>query len=428
MMRFTDIVSLSFLNLRLHKTRSLLTSLGVIFGVGSVISMMAISKGAERSALSQIESMGIDKIIIYTKKPHFDSSAGSSSGRGAATSSVEDYGLDVRDYQFIRTMENVHHITTIRNTRQPITKGETRLDLKLCGVTLGFMKDTSSHLVAGRWFSEVDFRSPSTICVIGQNVKHRLFPLGATDVVGSNIRTPYASYRIVGVIANENGTSLPEVGSPNDMILIPANTDLSIYGNYASESQGRNRNKAILVDYDVMLVNVANLEYIDNTSKRLQNYLEKAHAKNKDWDMIVPLDLLKQRERTQKIFTIVMGAIASISLLVGGIGIMNIMLASVSERKKEIGTRRALGAQKLDILFQFLIETVILTTLGGCLGIGLGLGLSAIVTKYAEMPTVSSMTNIFGSLLISSFVGVVFGTYPAWRAAQQNPIDVLRSE
>ena len=133
MMRFTDIVSLSFLNLRLHKTRSLLTSLGVIFGVGSVISMMAISKGAERSALSQIESMGIDKIIIYTKKPHFDTSGGSSSGRGAATSSVEDYGLDVRDYQFIHTMENVHHITTIRNTRQPITKGETRLDLKLCG-------------------------------------------------------------------------------------------------------------------------------------------------------------------------------------------------------------------------------------------------------------------------------------------------------
>ena len=428
MMRFTDIVSLSFLNLRLHKTRSMLTSLGVIFGVGSVISMMAISKGAERSALSQIESMGIDKIIIYTKKPHFDSSGGASSGRGSSTSSVEDYGLDLRDFQFIRTMENVHHITTIRNTRQPITKGQQRLDLKLCGVTVGFMKDTSSHLVAGRWFNEIDFREPATICVIGQNVKNRLFPLGATDVVGSNIHTPYASYRIVGVISNDNGTSLPEVGSPNDMIVIPSNTDMAIYGNYASESQGRNRNKAILVDYDVMLVNVANLEYIDNTSKRLQNYLEKSHAKTKDWDMIVPLDLLKQRERTQKIFTIVMGAIASISLLVGGIGIMNIMLASVSERKKEIGTRRALGAQKLDILFQFLIETVILTTLGGCMGIGLGLGLSAIVTKYAEMPTVSSMTNIVGSLLISSFVGVVFGTYPAWRAAQQNPIDVLRSE
>ena len=428
MMRFTDIVSLSFLNLRLHKTRSMLTSLGVIFGVGSVISMMAISKGAERSALSQIESMGIDKIIIHTKKPHFESSANASSGRGASTSSVEDYGLDVRDYQFIRTMENVHHITTIRNTRQPITKGETRLDLKLCGVSLGFMKDTSCHLTSGRWFNEIDFREPSTICVIGQNVKHRLFPLGATDVVGSNIRTPYASYRIVGVISNDNGTSLPEVGSPNDLILIPSNTDLSIYGNYASESQGRNRNKAILVDYDVMLVNVANLEYIDNTSKRLQNYLDKAHSKTKDWDMIVPLDLLKQRERTQKIFTIVMGAIASISLLVGGIGIMNIMLASVSERKKEIGTRRALGAQKFDILFQFLIETVILTTLGGCVGIGLGLGLSEIVKRYAEMPTEASMTNIVGSLLISSFVGVVFGTYPAWRAAQQNPIDVLRSE
>ena len=426
MMRFTDIVSLSFLNLRLHKTRSLLTSLGVIFGVGSVISMMAISKGAERSALSQIESMGIDKIIIHTKKPHFDASSSSSGGN--SVSAVEDYGLDLRDYQFIKTMENVHHITTIRNTRQKIMRGETRLDLKLCGVSIGFMKDTSCHLTSGRWFNEIDFGNSATICVIGQNVKRRLFPLGAKDVVGATIRTGTASYRIVGIIANDNGTSLPEVGSPNDMILIPASTDMAIYGNYASESQGRRSNKAILVDYDVMLVNVANLEYIDNTSKRLQNYLDKAHAKTKDWDMIVPLDLLKQRERTQKIFTIVMGAIASISLLVGGIGIMNIMLASVSERKKEIGTRRALGAQKFDILFQFLIETVILTTLGGCVGIGLGLGLSEIVKRYAEMPTEASMTNIIGSLLISSFVGVVFGTYPAWRAAQQNPIDVLRSE
>ena len=426
MMRFTDIVSLSFLNLRLHKTRSLLTSLGVIFGVGSVISMMAISKGAERSALSQIESMGIDKIIIHTKKPHFDTTSGSSGSN--SVSAVEDYGLDIRDFQFIKTMENVHHITTIRNTRQPITRGETRLDLKLCGVSREFMKDTSCHLTSGRWFNEIDFNNSSTICVIGQNVKRKLFPLGAKDVVGSTIRTGTASYRIVGIIANDNGTSLPEVGSPNEMILIPASTDMAIYGNYASESQGRRSNKAILVDYDVMLVNVANLEYIDNTSKRLQNYLDKAHAKSKDWDMIVPLDLLKQRERTQKIFTIVMGAIASISLLVGGIGIMNIMLASVSERKKEIGTRRALGAQKFDILFQFLIETVILTTLGGCVGIGLGLGLSEIVKRYAEMPTEASMTNIIGSLLISSFVGVVFGTYPAWRAAQQNPIDVLRSE
>ena len=426
MMRFSDIVSLSFLNLRLHKTRSLLTSLGVIFGVGSVISMMAISKGAERSALSQIESMGIDKIIIHTKKPHFDTTSGSSGSN--SVSAVEDYGLDIRDYQFIKTMENVHHITTVRNTRQPITRGETRLDLKLCGVSKGFMKDTSCHLTSGRWFNDIDFSNAATICVIGQNVKRKLFPLGAKDVVGSNIRTGTASYRIVGIIANDNGTSLPEVGSPNDMIVIPASTDMAVYGNYASESQGRRSNKAILVDYDVMLVNVANLEYIDNTSKRLQNYLDKAHAKTKDWDMIVPLDLLKQRERTQKIFTIVMGAIASISLLVGGIGIMNIMLASVSERKKEIGTRRALGAQKFDILFQFLIETVILTTLGGCVGIGLGLGLSEIVKRYAEMPTEASMTNIIGSLLISSFVGVVFGTYPAWRAAQQNPIDVLRSE
>ncbi len=428
MMRLSDIISLSMLNLRLHKTRSLLTSLGVIFGVGSVISMMAISEGAKRSALSQIESMGIDKIIVYSKKPVFEASGGSSSGRSMQNSAVERYGITTHDEEYLAKLENVERVTTVRNTRQSIIKGQDRLDLKLVGVSPCFLEDSSSKLASGRWFSPADYQDAQNICVIGANVKRKMFQLGSTDVIGGTIKTPLASFKIVGILKNDNGTNLPELGSPNDLIMIPANTDKNSFNGYVSESSGRRSSKVVLVDYDILMIKVRNLEYIDNTSKRLANFMEKSHPKTKDWDIIVPLELLKQREATQNIFTIVMSSIAGISLLVGGIGIMNIMLASVSERKKEIGTRRALGAQKLDILNQFLIETVILTTLGGLLGIALGVGLSEIVTRFANMPTIYSMVNILASIFISSFVGVVFGTYPAWRAAQQNPIDVLRSE
>ena len=263
--------------------------------------------------------------------------------------------------------------------------------------------------------------------MIGSNVKRKLFQLGDQEVIGSNIRVETMVLKVIGVLENDNGTNYPELGSPNDMILIPSTTSEALFGDYAysTESGGV---KVTMIDYDVLLVKVAELEHIGNTAKRISNYLEKTHAKVKDWDLVVPLDLLKQREATQNIFTIVMSSIAGISLIVGGIGIMNIMLASVFERRKEIGTRRALGAQKSDILFQFLIETVVLTTSGGILGILLGVGISQVITMYANMPTVYSWWSMAASLLISSLVGVIFGTYPAWQAAQQNPITVLRAE
>ncbi|MBO5688458.1 MAG: ABC transporter permease [Lentisphaeria bacterium] len=423
MMLVSDIIELSLQNLRLHKTRSILTSLGVIFGVGSVIAMLSISEGAKRSALSQIEAMGIDKIIVYSKKPPVAGGA-VSTGR---TSMVERYGLTLRDRKHLLDLDNVERITALRDARKRVMKGQERLDLKLVGADRHFLADSASTLVQGRWFGSWDFQHPVNVCVIGSNVKRKLFRLGDKEVIGSNIRVETLVLKVIGVLENDNGTNYPELGSPNDMILIPSSTSAALFGNYAysTESGGV---KVTLVDYDVLLVKVAELEHIGNTAKRIGNYLEKTHAKVKDWDLVVPLDLLKQREATQNIFTIVMSSIAGISLIVGGIGIMNIMLASVFERRKEIGTRRALGAQKSDILFQFLIETVVLTTSGGILGILLGVGISQIITMYANMPTVYSWWSMAASLLISSLVGVIFGTYPAWQAAQQNPITVLRAE
>ncbi len=423
MMLVRDLFRLSLHNLLLHKVRSILTSLGVIFGVGSVIAMLAVSEGAKRSALAQIEAMGIDKIILFSKRPPLE---GRSEGSENA-SVMERYGLTERDLLHISRMDNVERITGVFDARKKVLKGLQRTDLKLVGCDYRFLEDSSARIEKGRWFSPVDFKNESNVCVIGKNVKRKLFSIGRTDIVGDTIRIENGVYRIVGILSNEYGTQYPEVGGQNDMILIPMATARAKFKDYTYQREGR-QFKITRIAYDLFLVKVNDTSYIDNTSKRIAAYLEKVHDETRDWGMVVPLELLKQREQTQNIFTIVMGSIAGISLVVGGIGIMNIMLASVYERRKEIGTRRALGAQKADILLQFLIETVFLTSTGGVAGILLGVGIARTITYYSGMPTIYSLWSILLSLAISSLVGVIFGTYPAYKAAQQNPITVLRSE
>ena len=423
MMLVRDLFRLSLHNLLLHKVRSILTSLGVIFGVGSVIAMLAVSEGAKRSALAQIEAMGIDKIILFSKRPPLE---GRSEGSENA-SVMERYGLTERDLLHISRMDNVERITGVFDARKKVLKGLQRTDLKLVGCDYRFLEDSSARIEKGRWFSPVDFKNESNVCVIGKNVKRKLFSIGRTDIVGDTIRIENGVYRIVGILSNEYGTQYPEVGGQNDMILIPMSTARAKFKDYTYQREGR-QFKITRIAYDLFLVKVNDTSYIDNTSKRIAAYLEKVHDETRDWGMVVPLELLKQREQTQNIFTIVMGSIAGISLVVGGIGIMNIMLASVYERRKEIGTRRALGAQKADILLQFLIETVFLTSTGGVAGILLGVGIARTITYYSGMPTIYSLWSILLSLAISSLVGVIFGTYPAYKAAQQNPITVLRSE
>ena len=423
MMLVRDLFRLSLHNLLLHKVRSILTSLGIIFGVGSVIAMLAVSEGAKRSALAQIEAMGIDKIILFSKRPPLE---GRSEGSENA-SVMERYGLTERDLLHISRMDNVERITGVFDARKKVLKGLQRTDLKLVGCDYRFLEDSSARIEKGRWFSPVDFKNESNVCVIGKNVKRKLFSIGRTDIVGDTIRIENGVYRIVGILSNEYGTQYPEVGGQNDMILIPMATARAKFKDYTYQREGR-QFKITRIAYDLFLVKVNDTSYIDNTSKRIAAYLEKVHDETRDWGMVVPLELLKQREQTQNIFTIVMGSIAGISLVVGGIGIMNIMLASVYERRKEIGTRRALGAQKADILLQFLIETVFLTSTGGVAGILLGVGIARTITYYSGMPTIYSLWSILLSLAISSLVGVIFGTYPAYKAAQQNPITVLRSE
>lgn len=421
-MRFADQFKLSFHNLMLHKVRSILTSLGIIFGVGSVISMLSISQGAKEQALAAIEAMGIDKIILASKKPPMEGKDTSSSA-----SITQEYGLTEKDLRHIRGMENVRRISTARNSRQKVIKGVTLLELRLIAVDSDFLRETNSILTLGRWLSPADFSMNAANCVIGRNVRRKLFNLGDTDVIGAYIRIENNVFRVVGVMENNHGTNILGIGRPDDMIVIPMSTGKAKFGRRAT-TISTSQHQVEEIDYDTFIITVADTSYIDYTSKRIAAYLDKTHGQSRDWEKIVPYDLLLQKEKTQNIFTIVMASIAGISLLVGGIGIMNIMLANVYERRREIGTRRALGAKKRDIIIQFLLETIFLTFIGGAIGVGLGVGIAEIVAAYAAMPVAFSLWFILLALVISACIGILFGTYPAWKAAQQNPIDVLRAE
>ena len=424
-MLVNDLFRLSFHNLLLHKIRSFLTSLGIIFGVGSVISMLAISEGAKRQSLAQIEAMGIDKIILFSKKPPVTGKSSSSSSQSGMT---ENFGLNQTDFSNLKRFDNIERVTTLRNSRKKILKGTTRLDMLLVSADTSFLDDSKSKLIEGRWLNDIDAANASNVCVVGRNIRRNFFSIEKTGILGSVVRVENAVFKIVGIIENNIGTQLPELNSPNDMIIIPVSTSNSMFGYNAYQGQSRQQMTITYIEYDLFIVKVADIAFIDDTAKRIKGYMDKTHQKEKDWGIIVPFELLKQREQTQNIFTVIMGSIAGISLLVGGVGIMNIMLANVYERRKEIGTRRALGAKKSDILSQFLIETVFLTVLGGAIGMTMGVAISEVVTRYAEWPTVYSLWSFALSIIISGLVGIIFGTYPAWKAAQQNPIDVLRAE
>jgi putative ABC transport system permease protein len=418
-----DLLRLSLHNLLLHKARSFLTSLGIIFGVGSVISMLAISEGAKEQALKQISSMGIDKIIVYSKKPSVFGTTETSSEQASV---VKRYGLTEEDFKHVSRFDNIAGIVTLRDARKRFTKGIKNVDVRIVATEPAFLDAGKCVLVRGRWITSIDMKMKTSVCVIGKNVKRKLFSIGEGTVIGRKIPVEGKLFTVVGIVENNLGTQFPELKSPNDMILISRPASDALFGKNVFKFDATSF-QDLRLDYDVLIIRVANVGFIDNTSKRIARYLEKTHEK-KDWGIKIPLDLLKQKERTQNIFTIVMASIAGISLIVGGIGIMNIMLANVYERRKEIGTRRALGAKRGDILTQFLIETVFLTLTGGIIGIALGVGISELVTLYAHWPVRFSYGSVALSIVISAVVGIVFGTYPAWQAAKQNPIEALRTE
>lgn len=383
-----------------HKLRSLLTILGIIFGVAAVISMLAIGEGARRKTLSQIESLGLNNIIIQQNNMEDDES-----GEALTLGDIEALSA---------ILPNMVAAAPVIEKEMDATYKSRVSEITLTGTTPEYLSMMNLQLASGNLFSKYENRTFQRVCLLGYEAAKRLFII--ENPLGKKIKIGSIWFTVVGVIKYQpKSVAGTEEVNLNYNVFAPINT---INMRYDRPNTATSLEKIV--------VQVAKNSPVAQTSNLIDNILLRRHNNTKNYSMIVPEQLLRQSEETQNIFNIVMGAIAGISLLVGGIGIMNIMLASVLERTREIGIRRSLGATRKDVLNQFLIEALILSLFGGVLGIVLGYTLATGITFYSEWETAVSIWSVLISFGVSSSVGVVFGYYPAKQAAMLNPIEALR--
>ncbi len=417
-------LSLGIKTIWLHKLRSFLTALGVVFGVASVVAMLAIGEGASYEAQEQIRKLGSQNIILQSVKP--PDGQGSS---GESRSMISEYGITLRDIQQIRqTVPDIHVVVPSRYISENIWNLDRSIDGQVMGVLPIYPQMRNRRITQGRFFNDLEMQDVVPVCVINQTVAARLFALSTP--VGKSVRVKGFYYKVIGIIEDEGQSVGTDSGgsssasSSQAQIMIPFSTLMDQYGEvfYRFRTGSFEAEK---VQFHEAVIRVDDVNKVESRAEAVRHLMTSNHKKE-DWRIIVPVELLKQAERTKQIFSIVLGSIAAISLLVGGIGIMNIMLASVTERTREIGIRRALGARQNDIVVQFLIETVLLAGVGGVLGVVLGLSIPLAVTKFAGVTTVIKMWSPVLAFSISVLTGVAFGIYPARRAAQMNPVEALR--
>jgi len=410
-------------SLQMHQLRSLLTVLGLVFGVASVIVMLAVAEGASQEAQRQIASLGVRNIVVRSVKPADSSPEGS--GR---RSYLLSYGLTYNDLRRIQeTFDSVESCTALREYPQELRYGSQKMQGRLVAIQPSYQVSNRLQIARGRFLQDSDMKHRTNVCVIGEDVATNLF--GYTSPLGKSLKVGHSGfYRIVGVTRHKNpsagiGSSLSAQDLNKD-VYIPLTTDRSRNGDiiFSVTRSGYNREQMQLSQ---ITVEVKEIAMVKPTAAAMESLLKSGHPQG-DFAITVPLDLLEQAEATQRIFNVVLGATAAISLLVGGIGIMNIMLASVSERTQEIGIRRALGAKQSDIVVQFLIETATLSLVGTMIGLVIGLGTPAIVTWASGMETKIAVWSPVVATVLSLGVGIGFGVYPAIRAARLDPIEALR--
>lgn len=396
-----------------HKLRSGLTALGVIFGVAAVIGMASIGEGARREALRQIELLGASNIII-------DNDRSQNSNENVEIYAKNPDGLTRLDAQALEiVIEDAPRVVPMRVIEQEISAGSKSAKLNVVATTREVFNLYNIRLEDGRKLVQSDDTEFKRICVIGWDAKRMLYPLD--NPLGKEVRIGAQVYTIVGVTGRQRSSggeiSGVNVRNRNQDVYIPLSTSIRREPPLAAESE-----------LTRIVVQLEGPEKLESAARLINRIMDRRHRGVKDYKVIVPEELLRQHQETQRIFNIVMGAIASISLIVGGIGIMNIMLASVLERTKEIGVRRALGARQSDIARQFLAEAIILSMSGGLVGVLLGVILANAITLYAGWETAVSLWAIFVAVGVSVGVGVIFGWLPARRAAKLDPISALRFE
>ena len=399
--------------LKTHKLRSILTMLGIIFGVGAVIAMLSIGEGAKREALEKYKFLGVNNIIIRD--------------RDLSDKELEEMrakfsrGLSLKDANAIEKIVPTIDKVAPQAELQVEAKFEDRsTKVTLVGITLDFKSILNYETKAGQFLKAQHHDQEARVCVIGAEVANSLFR--ATNPLNNYIKLDDQWFLVVGVMDNKMlfTETVGELAARdlNQDIYIPLTTMLSRF----------DKERELDSELDQITVKVQESENLISSAAVIRKLLDRRHRDNNDFSIIIPFELLKQEEKERRIYNVVLGSIAAISLLVGGIGIMNIMLATVLERTREIGIRRALGARQNEILTQFLIEAVGLSLSGGIIGIILGITMSLSINSIAEFETAITPISVIVAFGVSGAVGIIFGTFPARRAANVNPIDALRYE
>lgn len=435
-----------------NKVRSLLTALGIIFGVAAVIAMLAIGNGAQQEILNQIKLVGVNNIVV---KPIVEQTEEKLNEQASGKKEKKKFspGLTIRDVHSIKsTIPGLTRVSPeiILNTN--VIRNGIRRSAKLVGVEPSYFEIYDFQLAEGSMFSTEHLRVGAPVCIIGSSLKSRFFP--TESAIGKNIKVGPHWLTIIGVtrerLVSQNSISKLGIRDFNMDIYAPLQAVLIRYENRdlittealrlanmrsqgfiilsegeTEESEAERKNYHQL---DRLVIQVDETAKLQATAEIMSRMLTRKHYEVVDFEIEIPELLLKQQQRTNDIFNYVLGAIAGISLLVGGIGIMNIMLASVLERIKEIGLRLSIGAQKSDVVQQFLFESVMISVSGGIIGVVLGVTLAYLVSVFAEIPTIITLASIALSFGVAATVGLIFGIAPARRAASQDPIASLRYE
>ena len=403
----TEQLTSALTNLSRHKLRTSLTMLGMIFGVGAVIAMLSIGAGAEKKALEAIGRLGLRNVIVRAKevKPEERQELRKKS-----------LGVSLRDAEaIVEAVPNVERVLPrVEVKPYQIMAPGAKTKGKVFGVSWRYREVADVGLSHGRFFDARDEHEHAQVCVIGEEVRRNLFGYG--DVLGRQLKVNDVWLEVVGVLASDPESAAGAQSTAKE-IWVPVSTAMRKFDRDPLDAP-----------VDELLVTVKEGVSTRRTAQLIEPLLQRLHGGADDYEVVVPEALLEQSRQTQRIFNIVMGSIAGISLLVGGIGIMNIMLASVLERTREIGVRRAIGATRKDIRAQFVIESFAISLIGGVAGIVIGIVLARVVAAYAGWPTVITIGSLILSTGVSISVGLISGIYPAARAAELNPVEALRYE